>query len=61
MEIEGKLVEFIKEQTTVESEIVDSSHPKKSFRDLVKGETITEEERWDIIWRNAPFHGSPSG
>ncbi len=28
---------------------------------LVHGETITEEEWWDIIWKNVPFHGTPGG
>ncbi len=28
---------------------------------LVKGETITEEDWWDILWKNVPFHGSPGG
>ncbi len=34
---------------------------RKVLEILVKGETITEEEWWDIIWRNVPFHGSPGG
>lgn len=28
---------------------------------LVRGETITEEDWWDILWKNVPFHGSPGG
>jgi rubrerythrin len=28
---------------------------------LVKRETITEEDWWDIIWKNVPFHGAPGG
>jgi len=28
---------------------------------LVKEETITEEDWWDLIWKNVPFHGSPGG
>jgi len=28
---------------------------------VVKGETITNQEWWDIIWKNAPFHGAPGG
>ena len=34
---------------------------KRVLEILVKGETITEEEWWDVIWRNVPFHGSPGG
>lgn len=28
---------------------------------LVRGETITEEDWWDILWKNVPFHGAPGG
>ena len=28
---------------------------------LVKGETITEEEWFDVMWRSVPFHGAPGG
>jgi rubrerythrin len=28
---------------------------------LVRGETITDNEWWDILWENVPFHGSPGG
>lgn len=28
---------------------------------LVKGETITEDDWWDILWKNVPFHGAPGG
>lgn len=28
---------------------------------LVKGETITDKEWWDILWENVPFHGAPGG
>jgi len=34
---------------------------KRVLEILVKGETITEEEWWDVLWRNVPFHGSPGG
>jgi rubrerythrin len=26
-----------------------------------RGETITQDEWWEIMWRNVPFHGSPGG
>ena len=32
---------------------------KKVLEILVRGETITEEDWWDILWRNVPFHGAP--
>lgn len=28
---------------------------------LVRGETITEQDWWDILWKNVPFHGAPGG
>jgi rubrerythrin len=34
---------------------------KKVLEILVKGETITEEDWWNMIWRSVPFHGAPGG
>jgi len=28
---------------------------------VVRGETITEADWWDFLWRNVPFHGAPGG
>lgn len=28
---------------------------------LVRRETITEEDWWDVLWKNVPFHGAPGG
>ena len=28
---------------------------------LIQGETITDEDWWDILWKNVPFHGTPGG
>lgn len=28
---------------------------------IVKGETITDQDWWEIIWKNVPFHGAPGG
>jgi rubrerythrin len=28
---------------------------------VVRGETITERDWWDFLWRNVPFHGAPGG
>jgi bacterioferritin (cytochrome b1) len=28
---------------------------------IVRGETITEEDWWDLLWKNVPFHGAPGG
>ncbi|MEM2718108.1 MAG: hypothetical protein QXJ13_02550 [Candidatus Bathyarchaeia archaeon] len=34
---------------------------KQVLEIIVRGETITEDEWWDIIWRSTPFHGAPGG
>ena len=34
---------------------------KQILESLVKGETITEADWLDIIWKDVPFHGSPGG
>ena len=34
---------------------------KQILEILVKGETITEEEWFDVMWRSVPFHGAPGG
>jgi bacterioferritin (cytochrome b1) len=34
---------------------------QKVLNILVKGETITDKEWWDVMWENVPFHGTPGG
>ena len=34
---------------------------QKVLEILVKGETITDDEWWDVMWENVPFHGTPGG
>jgi rubrerythrin len=34
---------------------------KEILEILVHGETITEADWWDVLWKNVPFHGSPGG
>lgn len=34
---------------------------KKVLDIIVKGETITEADWWDVMWESAPFHGAPGG
>jgi rubrerythrin len=34
---------------------------KEVLEILVRGETITDEDLWDLIWKNVPFHGAPGG
>jgi len=28
---------------------------------VVKGEAITDDEWWEMLWKNVPFHGAPGG
>jgi hypothetical protein len=28
---------------------------------VVRGETITENDWWEFLWKNVPFHGAPGG
>jgi hypothetical protein len=28
---------------------------------IVKGETITEDDWWELLWKNVPYHGAPGG
>ena len=28
---------------------------------IVRAETITEDDWWDVLWSGSPFHGSPGG
>jgi len=34
---------------------------KKVIALIVKKEAITEEDWWEILWKNVPFHGAPGG
>lgn len=34
---------------------------KQVLEIIVKGETITEQQWWDILWEGSPFHGAPGG
>ncbi|MEM2915627.1 MAG: ferritin-like domain-containing protein [Candidatus Bathyarchaeia archaeon] len=28
---------------------------------IMQAKTLTEDELWDILWKNVPFHGAPGG
>ena len=34
---------------------------KKVIELIVRREAITEEDWWEILWKNVPFHGTPGG
>ncbi len=34
---------------------------KEVLEIIVKGETITEDDWWKLLWEESPFHGAPGG
>jgi len=34
---------------------------KRVLEILIRSETITEADWWDVVWKNVPFHGAPGG
>lgn len=34
---------------------------KRVLEILIRGETITEDEWWEVLWKGVPFHGAPGG
>jgi rubrerythrin len=73
--IEAELIERISEvMPSIENEkvklllnaiLLDEKRHHKLLKEvlelLVRGETITEEDWWDVLWKNVPFHGAPGG
>ncbi len=73
--IEAELIERISETIpSIENKkvllllnaiLLDEKRHHKLLKDvleiLVRGETITEEDWWDVLWKNVPFHGAPGG
>jgi rubrerythrin len=58
--VKNKKVEFL-----LRSILVDEKRHhamlKTVLEIIVKGETITEDDWWKLLWENAPFHGAPGG
>jgi rubrerythrin len=34
---------------------------KQVLEIIVRGETITEDDWWKLLWEEVPFHGTPGG
>jgi rubrerythrin len=75
IDIEAKLIEVLKVRipeiknekvvfllkAILEDEIRHHAMLKMVLEIIVKGETITEEDWWKMLWEGVPFHGSPGG
>jgi rubrerythrin len=65
LEAELPTIENKKVALLLESILVDERRHhamlKKVLEIIVEGETITEQQWWDILWEGSPFHGAPGG
>ncbi|MCK4477935.1 ferritin-like domain-containing protein [Candidatus Bathyarchaeota archaeon] len=58
--IKDKKIKFLLESIAVD----ERKHHEllsKIMELVVKKEAITEEDWWEILWKNVPFHGTPGG
>lgn len=58
--IKNKKIKFLLESITAD----ERKHHElltKIIDLVVKKEAITEEDWWEILWKNVPFHGAPGG
>ena len=58
--IENKKVEFLL-KSILSDEKRHHAMLKTVLEIIVHGETITEADWWELLWENAPFHGTPGG
>lgn len=58
--VQNKKVKLLLE-AILSDEIRHHSLLRKVLHVIVGKETITDDEWWDIIWGNVPFHGTPGG
>jgi bacterioferritin (cytochrome b1) len=75
IDIEAKLIKVLKEKiplienpkvvfllkAILEDEIRHHAMLKMVLEIVVKGETITEDDWWKLLWEGVPFHGAPGG
>ena len=58
--VEDKKIKFLLE--SIQADEKRHHELLKTIMDVIgRGETITKDEWWEIMWRNVPFHGSPGG
>ena len=58
--IKNKKVEFLL-NAILEDEKRHHAMLKMVLEIIVHGETVTENDWWELLWKNAPFHGAPGG
>ena len=73
IEIEAKLIKILNQKipeienekaafllkSILEDEIRHHAMLKMVLEIVVKGETITESDWWELLWAGSPFHGAP--
>lgn len=59
-QIQNKKVEFLL-RSILADERRHHAMLKMVLEIIVKGETITEDDWWKLLWENVPFHGAPGG
>jgi rubrerythrin len=57
-EIKNEKVVFLL-KTILEDEIKHHAMLKLVQEIIIKGETITEDDWWSMLWEGSPFHGAP--
>jgi rubrerythrin len=75
IEIEAQLIKVLKEKipeienqkvvfllnAILEDECRHHAMLKMVLEIIVRGETITEDDWWKLLWEGVPFHGAPGG
>ena len=57
-EIKNEKVVFLL-KAILEDEIKHHAMLKMVQEIIIKGETITEDDWWSMLWEGSPFHGAP--
>lgn len=58
--VENKVIEFLL-KSILKDEYYHHSLLKRVHEMIIRKETLTESEIWDLIWQDVGFHGTPGG
>ncbi len=58
--VENKAIKFLLE-TLLRDELYHHALLKKVLEMIVRREAFTESDLWDLVWKEATFHGTPGG